>query len=436
MSQPTTPAGSGEHSAYLVANDEGDGLPLTAQAHYLGINAVSWFVNKEASWFKDRMAVGTLSILLAAGDERYEVGLGMYELRAGATTAPIFDRPVLPERVFRGGAITLRVLLSGLARDTRIARLIKNTSVAALSVVGGLVQTAAASGPNAPLSRAASTLVGGIGEILDAQEEKMRIFDASGFEITLRPAQLLDRETYILLHRGARLDDTKLAVSKNEAMPSLTYDSQPLRDGAWVLLRLRREDQYPIERDWFQPFRRWLNGMASLVDDVQIGMLSKEDAITTLRAGPEAAPTVYDRYRGLRDQILNDGVLTQTEAAGYCLTLSEYRRLALAAILTGDYESFRDGVQALCGGIAEGQAPDSSSLQQFRTELRLAGAQRPAPPEPSDFEHAGLARLTAESDPFERLQGLPRLLHIASDYGRDEKLPIYRIGCRYGHTLP
>jgi hypothetical protein len=421
MTELTTSAGSGEHKAYLVVHDDADGdeLPLTAQEHYIGIDAVSWFVNKEASWFRDRMAVGTLSIMLA-GDERYEVGLGTYELKAGATTAPIFGRPVLPERVFRGGTITFRVVLSGLARDTRLARLIKSTSIAALSVVGGLVQTAALSGPSAPLSTAAGTLVGGIREILDEQEEKMRIFDASGFEITLRPIQLVGKETYVLLHRGAPLDRAKLAVSRNEAVPSLTYDNQLLRDGAWVLLRLRRESQYPIERDWFQLFRRWLNSVDSLVDDVQNGVVSKEEALNTLRPGLEAAPTVYDRYRNLRDQILNDGVLTQTEAAGYSLTLSKYRRLAATAISTGNDLIFRGGVQALCDGIAEGQAPDSSSLRDLQAELRLAGDRRPAPLKPNDFESTGLARLTAESDPFEILQGLPRLVDAASRYGRDE----------------
>jgi hypothetical protein len=184
-----TPAGTGEHRYYLISGKDPDGSPLAAQENYVGIDAVSWFVNKASSWFTDRIAMGTLSITLAGGEEKYDLPLGLYDLSAGAQLAPIFDQPVLPERVYRGGTVGLRAVLTGIKRDTKIARLIKSTSSAALSVVGGMVHTATLAGPYRPLVTAGGTLIDGLQGILDTPDEKMRIFDPAGLEVNLRANQ-------------------------------------------------------------------------------------------------------------------------------------------------------------------------------------------------------------------------------------------------------
>ena len=94
-------------------------------------------------------------------------------------------------------------MLTGVKRDTKIARLIKSTSSAALSVVGGMVHTATLAGPYRPLATAGGTLIEGLQGILDTPDEKMRIFDPAGLEVNLRDHQLAGAETYVLLHRGA-----------------------------------------------------------------------------------------------------------------------------------------------------------------------------------------------------------------------------------------
>jgi hypothetical protein len=48
--------GDGEHRAYLIPGPRTDAGCLMAQEHYLSVDAVCWFVNKESGWFADRAA--------------------------------------------------------------------------------------------------------------------------------------------------------------------------------------------------------------------------------------------------------------------------------------------------------------------------------------------------------------------------------------------
>src|SRR6516162_5684677 len=104
-------AGQGEHQATLIGGPA-DPMPLTPQKHYLAVDVAGWFVNQESGWFKDRLATGTLT-LNVGGSESYHVALGLYELKGGARVAPVFGKPVLPERVYRGGPISVQAVISG-----------------------------------------------------------------------------------------------------------------------------------------------------------------------------------------------------------------------------------------------------------------------------------------------------------------------------------
>ncbi|MBC7930588.1 MAG: hypothetical protein H7Z38_08460 [Rubrivivax sp.] len=409
-----TIAGSGEHRPYMVSHQPDD-VPLAAQEHYLGVDAVSWYVNKESGWFTNRMATGILTILLAAGEEKYDVSLGMYELQAGAKVAPIFNRPVLPERVFRGGTVTLRAQLNGIAKDTRVAKLIKSTASATLGVVGGMVQTASAVGPYAPLAAAGGVLIGGLREIFDNSDEKLRLFDPDGMEVTFRANQILSAETYLLLHRGASLNRDKLEVTTGGDVPMVLHHGEPLLDGVWLLLRIRRVSEYPIERGWYQQFRKWTSDIVGLVDDVKNGVMARDAAMAALSPGSEAAPTAYDVYRRLRDQILNDGVLTQAEATGYAGTLSNYRRLAVSAIQNTQYDTFFKGVRNLRAGLEEGRAPSSEAEQLFRAERAAAGAVRPVVETTRGGALELSRRVESSPDIFQSLTRLPRLLETLSE---------------------
>jgi hypothetical protein len=391
MPAGNTPAGTGEHHTYLISGGGADQGPLRAEEHYLGIDAVSWYVNKDSGWFTKRMASGALTVKLAGGSETYEVGLGLYDLASGAHLAPVFEKPVLPDRVFRGGVITLTAVLTGLAQDTKVARLMKTTASAALGVVGGLVQTASLGGLSAPLKEAGTTLLDGVRSVLDGQDKKMQLFDPAGLEVSVRPGQLLGPETYVLLHRGTALDPARLQVAPKGQSFGPVYDGAELTDGAWLLLRFRRAFQYPVVRGWAHDFRKWQADVAGLVDDVRNDAGTKDDALRALQPGSETRPTVSDQYRKLRDQILNDGVLTQTEATAYAGILSNYRRLALRAIQTGDYAGFFDGIKKLRTEARSGGVVGPESQAEYAQALDAAAEVRvgAAPTEQTGLESEG-----------------------------------------------
>ena len=63
-----TEASQGEHHVYrIIPTGSGATGKLAANKHYVGIDAVAWFINKKGNWFTDRISSGTLDIKLADG---------------------------------------------------------------------------------------------------------------------------------------------------------------------------------------------------------------------------------------------------------------------------------------------------------------------------------------------------------------------------------
>lgn len=253
---PPFKAGSGEHHLYRIPTESPvDRLPLTTGQHYVGIDAVSWFAEKQGSWYADYMASGTLEIMLNLGakeEEKYEVALGSFELKQGAKTAPVFDEPVLPDRCYRGGPIRLRAVLYDLKKDTAIAALLNSAASASLGVVAGMVQTATLAGPSKVLGDAGGALVGGVKTILENKANvKEPLFDLSGIKKSFQPKDLVGPEIYFLFHRGDKLDGSALKVKDDGEITRPFLNDQPLEDGAWLLLRVRRSSEYSGFRDWF-----------------------------------------------------------------------------------------------------------------------------------------------------------------------------------------
>jgi hypothetical protein len=345
-----TPAGEGEHYFQYLPGPKDE--PLTSQVHYVGVDAVSWFVNKESGWFKKYSASGTLEITMAGGQEKYEVPLGVYELAGGARVAPVFDRPVLPDRVYRGGPLSFHVTISGLKRDTQVTKLLKSATSAGLGVVGGMVATATASGPYAPLAAAGSALISGVKDVLNGTDEKLRLLDTSGLEVTLQQNAVRGCESYLFLHRGKALDKRKLQVAQGDNPSEVRYENKLLDDGVWLLLRVRIVTEYPLERPWHQRLRSWTGQLVGLVDDVKSGRITKEQGLNRLSPGSENKPTEDDAYRALRTEILADGVLTTEEATAYALALAAYRTVASTAVAKGKYDQFFKEIGCLKSGMA------------------------------------------------------------------------------------
>jgi len=137
-----TEAGKGEHHVYcILPQTPTDQNSIKKNENYVGIDAAAWFINKDDSWLSKFMASGTLEIGLAGGLEKYQVALGTFELRGGAKTAPVFNKPVLPDRNYRGGPVTLTASLTAIKSDTVVAGMLKSAGNASLGVVAGMVQS-------------------------------------------------------------------------------------------------------------------------------------------------------------------------------------------------------------------------------------------------------------------------------------------------------
>ncbi|HEY2401815.1 MAG TPA: M15 family metallopeptidase [Steroidobacteraceae bacterium] len=375
MPQTPTEAGQGEHHVYRVpSGSAGDQEPLTANRDYLGIDALAWYVNKQSSWFRDRTASGVLTATLASGSEQYQAALGTFELDNGQKTAPVFGKPVLPDRNFVGGPVTVSVTLTSMRRNTVIGNLINSAASASLGIIAGMVQTATVTGPTQILAAAGSQLIAGVKKTLDDPEVKTEpLFDANGLQITLQPSEIIGPEGYLLLHRGASLDESKLSIGRIGQLLVPFLGARPLDDGAWLLLRLRRTRLYSGFREWFTLARKLRSDITALVSDVDQGVRTKDDALKLLLPSAGANPTIWDAFVSLRGVIASDGVLSEAEAqsnAGQLAAVIAAARDTIAKHGTGHalpehFDTLLSGLEeALSAGHEPPPALGSAFLQE------------------------------------------------------------------------
>lgn len=375
-----TEAGKGEHHVYpIVTNTKPDAPKLTPGLHYLGIDAVAWYINKQSSWFTDRMASGTLQISLANGAEQYQAALGTFELNAGARTAPVFERPVLPDRNLIGGPITLNASLTAIKKDTVIAGLLKSAANASLGIVAGMVQTASATGPAKLLSAAGEELIGGVKKVLsDTGAKREPLFDFTGLEITVQPSTVVGDEIYLLLHRGASLDEAKLTIKKVGQLMLPYQEGTLLDDGAWLMLRLRRTDEYTGARDWYAAARSLRGKIESLVADVGSDVISKDEALKQLKPSAAGTTTLFDEFARIRAIIRNDGVLSERQASAFVADLNTQIVAARKSISTTDPAAFTQIVTNVRTSVASGQRPTGAAGTAFVKEIVSFTGSRPS----------------------------------------------------------
>jgi hypothetical protein len=68
--------------------------PLRIGQDYVSVDAVTWYVNEESSFFTDRMVSGTPEFRI--NGNLLSTVLGSYQLKEGHKTAPLFDQPIVP----------------------------------------------------------------------------------------------------------------------------------------------------------------------------------------------------------------------------------------------------------------------------------------------------------------------------------------------------
>lgn len=349
-------AGKGEHKVYRIMPEmSDDSAHLQARKHYVGVEAVSWFINKQSSWFTKRMASGTLEIKLANGLEKYQVALGTFSLKGGARFAPIFYKPVLPDRNYRGGPLTFSAHLTAVRRDTAIGSLLKSAANASLGIIAGVVDTAAVAGPAQLLMAAGGDLVRGVRGILgNSAEGREPLFDDNGLEVSIQASDVVGPAVFLLMHRGMLLAENKLEIRFHGELLVPFYDGTLLEDGVWLLLRIRRTDEYSSVRSWFQEARALRGRINDLANDVADGFVDKDKALKEFLPSDRGSKTLFDEYIRLRAVIRNDGVLTEREASSYVGQLRSWTMQAKSAIEAGKESSLTEEISAYTEAIVNG----------------------------------------------------------------------------------
>lgn len=353
------------------------------------------------------MATGTITIKIGA-QESYHVALGLYELKGGARIAPVFDRPLLPERVYRGGPISLQAVISGLQKTNGIGKMLQGVTDAALGVVGTMVQTATLAGPSQLLSSAGGALVGGVRELLNNQTKDFRLFDpTTGVEKAVHPSNLKGPVTYLLLHRGTKLDPKKLKVARENDADIPRYDGKPLEDGVWILLRLRRSSEYPAEPTWLPAVREWIAAVEELADNLSAGSETEASSKAKLAPGGDSGPTLDNRYRELTATIRSDALLTSSEAGSYLGVIRAVRLLALRLVSGGDIEEFGRVMAALrTNTLTDPEVREAiAKAGQEAARARGVPAITRSPTSPAALADASAAPLLAWDD-YPRLRAL------------------------------
>lgn len=333
-----TKAGEGEHSKYFIkapnANFQ-DTANFEPRKHYVGIDIVRWYINKQGGWFKDRMASGTSEITLA--DEKYQAAIGLYQLEGGARTAPSFDKPIIPNRIYRGGMLSIRVFIQALEKDNLLSSLLKDMAIASLGVIAGAITTATAAGPTAILLAAGKSIVGGAENILKEGKNVVPVLDPSGVDVNIDLGNMTGRENYLLVHRGRKLDLNRLSFRiAGHTVEDVLYDSHPLDDGAWILIRLRREDNFGSPRPWRPDAQKVVTEIDNLIDRFSTGDTNEGDAIALLKVTGGEPETIGDKVEAVKTKIRNDFALTDRERLLESGKVKAYRKIALKAIQKND----------------------------------------------------------------------------------------------------
>lgn len=337
-----TEAGTGNAKTYHIQQTDSDNsASFEPKKHYLRVDAVSWFLNKESNFWKTFIASGALQIKLP--NENYEVGLGTYKLDDGMKTAPIFNRPIIDDIVYLGGSLTVSITTQGIKKDTLLSKILKDLGNSTVDVVTGAIQGATFAGPTASLLEVSKGLTNNIKEILNEGDKKVEFFS---IENTFQLSKFIGSENYILLHRGAELAQDKLKINSTDNHSiELTYNGKFLDDGAWVLLRVSRIDKYSGVRPWYIKARNIRTEIDNFMDAFEFGAMTKEQALNQLTPSDADPNNTASKVMELMSIIRNDFVLSYRDSlveSSMYKNLLQAARVAVNANDVSEYKKIRD----------------------------------------------------------------------------------------------
>jgi hypothetical protein len=360
----------GTHVFRVVPSAETSALPFVPDEHYVGIEVVLWFVNGQSDFFRQRMVGGTMEATV--NGRRFPVVLGRYKLAGrdvnegsatrrflaairakfepsgGQKIAPVVDRPIVRCLPYRGGDIVLQLVVQATEWHTKAGALLEHIAVATVLGVAGIVELEAADAAP-PLVPATQALVRGAQEFLGSESpKKVDIFNP--FTVTIHPtSELRGPKSYVLLHRGTdNLDGSQLCVRTGERGADVFYRNTPFRDGAWVLVRIRRPDTYMGDpRPWRDEYEQAKRALDDLFDSWKTGRLTLEQAKASLQRGTDVAPSVADRVDQVARRIRSDEALILADSRKYAGVLVAYLIAANEAIAANDPDRYKTVVSAI-----------------------------------------------------------------------------------------
>jgi len=305
-------AGSGDYDFHVIPFGAPLG-PIQPGQEYLAIDGVRWFVNMRATPFKSKMAAATLDVKL--DQELFEFVLGTFETEHGAKTAPFANVELVRPTPYQGGTLTLTSMITAIKQNTQLAKLLQGISSATVTAAAGAVSFGSGSVAATIATSAIKTTVEGVNGLLQAEGTKqVEIFGKSGCTFGVHPEKdCRTKETYVLLRRGSRdLLDDKFSVVVSGGLAELRYAGQELLDGAWMLLRIRREDHFD-ERPWQDEVNKLLAEIKNIVSSVEMGGTTKADAQKALVPSGGEPGTLGDRILALLHVISTDQTITEPD---------------------------------------------------------------------------------------------------------------------------
>jgi hypothetical protein len=353
--QPTPDAagGNGDASYYVLRNAATDNTKFDQQNDYVRIDAVSWFVNKQGNWIKSVVASGSVSITVDG--TAYSFPLGGFALAKGAKTAPIFELPLIPTTPWDGSPITFGAKLVGVRNDTTFGAILQqlaNTAVSygssALGTASFLTAYPGLSQVSSSLTQTADSLVQKLGA------DQVPIFDAtSGIAATLYSQELYGNQFFILFYKGHKLDQSSLNISTNDSgVQEVLENGKELQDGAWILFRVTREDDYAGPRPWTDQLNQALNQL-----NVQMKLFQAAPDPTTgdtiinslQNTGQNTGKpqSLGDQFTFIGNLINQDMALTEKQRLAELTRVGLYPTLAKKAIQNNNADNFFNDVATL-----------------------------------------------------------------------------------------
>ncbi len=409
-------AGEGTSRVYEIRPTEfQDDVKLNAGGHYIAVDAVAWGLLIDPKFKIDRTAYGTIEIALAGGLENYKAVLGTFELDVDLSEkdmniAPIFDIPILPDRNYRGGPIVFNISLNFIKKEPTFLRILKSAAKTSLNIVSGMVETAGLKGPSQILTAAGKDVIDGVNEVLSDDRSKIEnVFAKEGLKKGLYPNEIIGSETYLLFHKGSDdIEEKDLSINTQGKVNLPFYKNSLLKDGAWVLLKIRRNNEYTGVREWFSDTRILRGRINDLLNDFFSRFISKEEALKSFELTKSGKKTIIDEFIRLRSIIRNDGVLTEREAGFYIGQLQMRVGQALQAIKEENKEIYTNSIERANDAVSKGRIIDGVIGEEFEEEVKsLADIRSSTLVKDTTLEH--IASFSGKNL-FNSLQYLPKAI--------------------------